>query len=37
MFEIFNESGKEIEEITKLQEYMKFVVEKLTIEMVYLI
>ena len=32
MFEIFNESGKEIEEITKLQEYMKFVVEKLTIE-----
>lgn len=32
MFEIFNESGKEIEEITKLQEYMKFIVEKLTIE-----
>lgn len=32
MFEIFNESGKEIKEITKLQEYMKFVVEKLTIE-----
>ena len=32
MFEIFNESGKEIEETTKLQEYMKFVVEKLTIE-----
>lgn len=32
MFEIFNESGKKIEEITKLQEYMKFVVEKLTIE-----
>ena len=32
MFEIFNESGKESEEITKLQEYMKFVVEKLTIE-----
>lgn len=32
MFEIFNESGKEIEEITKLQEYMKFVVEKLAIE-----
>ena len=32
MIEIFNESGKEIEEITKLQEYMKFVVEKLTIE-----
>lgn len=32
MFEIFNESGKEIEEITRLQEYMKFVVEKLTIE-----
>ena len=32
MFEIFNESGKEIEEITKLQEYTKFVVEKLTIE-----
>lgn len=32
MFEIFNESGKEIEEITKLQEYMKFVVKKLTIE-----
>lgn len=32
MFEIFNESGKEIEEITKLQKYMKFVVEKLTIE-----
>ena len=31
MFEIFNESNKEIKEIDKLQEYMKFVVEKLEI------
>ena len=31
MFEIFNESNKEIKEINKLQEYMKFVVEKLEI------
>ena len=26
MFEIFNESNKEIKEISKLEEYMKFVV-----------
>ncbi len=31
MFEIFNESNKEIKEIDKLREYMKFVVEKLEI------
>ncbi len=31
MFEIFNESNKEIKELDKLQEYMKFVVEKLEI------
>lgn len=31
MFEIFNESNKKIKEIDKLQEYMKFVVEKLEI------
>ena len=31
MFEIFNESNEEIKEIDKLQEYMKFVVEKLEI------
>lgn len=32
MFEIFNESNKEIKEISKLEEYMKFVVRKLEIE-----
>lgn len=32
MFEIFNESNKEIKEIDKLQKYMEFVVKKLTIE-----
>lgn len=29
MYEIFNETTKEIKEITKLNEYMKFVVDKL--------
>lgn len=32
MFEIFNETNKEIEEINKLQNYMEFVVKKLGIE-----
>lgn len=32
MFEIFNESNKEIKEISKLEDYMKFVVRKLEIE-----
>ena len=29
MFEIFNETNKEIKEINKLQEYMEFVVKKM--------
>jgi len=32
MFEIFNNTEKEIEEIKKLKEYMNFVVEKLEIK-----
>ena len=32
MFEIFNETDKEIIEIDKLQKYMEFVVKKLEIE-----
>ena len=32
MFEIFNETGKEIQEIDKLQIYMEFVVKKLKIK-----
>ena len=32
MFEIFNESDKEIVELDKLQKYMEFVVKKLDIE-----
>lgn len=32
MFEIFNESNKEILEIDKLQKYLEFVVKKLEIE-----
>ena len=32
MFEIFNETGKEIQEIDKLQIYMEFVIKKLKIK-----
>lgn len=32
MFEIFNNTDKEIEEIKKLEEYMNFVVKKLKLE-----
>ena len=32
MFEIFNNTNKEIEELKKLKEYMNFVVEKLEIK-----
>ncbi|MGN1312185.1 MAG: rRNA maturation RNase YbeY [Bacilli bacterium] len=32
MFEIFNETGKEIKEIDKLQIYMEFVIKKLKIK-----
>lgn len=32
MFEIINNTGKEIKELTKLEEYMNFVVEKLEIK-----
>lgn len=32
MFEIFNNTNKEIKEIDKLEEYMKFVVKKLDVE-----
>ena len=32
MFEIFNETGKEIQEIDKLQIYMEFVVKKIKIK-----
>ena len=32
MFDIFNNTDKEIEEITKLEEYLKFAVKKLNIE-----
>lgn len=31
MFEIINNTDKEIEEISKLEEYMKFVIEKLEV------
>ena len=32
MFDIINNTNKEIEEINKLEEYLKFVVKKLDIE-----
>ncbi len=32
MFEIFNNTNKEIKEITKLEEYMHFVVKEKKIE-----
>ena len=32
MFEIFNNTDKEIKEIDKLEEYMKFIIKKLDIE-----
>lgn len=32
MFDIFNNTDKEIKEITKLTEYMKFIINKLNIE-----
>ena len=32
MFDIFNNTNKEIEEISKLKEYLKFIVKKLDVE-----
>ena len=32
MFDIFNNTNKDIEEIDKLKKYLKFIVKKLSIE-----